>query len=307
MKVLVTGAAGFLGRQVVGALRGAGHDVTTTDRVGEVDLRGDLAEATFARSLPAVDALVHSAAVQYVSRDLPRLVREAYFERNNVAATRQLCARYAGRGAHFVNIGTSMMYAQSGQAVYATTSRMAGQGVYSRSKLAAQRAVDALPDPHATIVPCIIGGPGREGLFRGFVGMMTRHGAVVFPGRGEHPVHMVHVEDVASLVLRVVETRAQGFFNAAGPAPLSIMQWIDEIERVLGLPPVRRVRLPLGPIATLSAVTGYRLLAREQVLMLGMPHVLATDESLALGWKPQHGNARIVRDIALHIAASARA
>jgi nucleoside-diphosphate-sugar epimerase len=302
MKVLVTGAAGFLGRELVGRFRDAGHGVVTTDRLGTVDLRGDLADAAFARSLPDAGALVHAAAVQYVSRDLPRLARASYFERNNVVATRNLAARYAGTGAHFVNIGTSMMYAQSGAAVYRTTSPMEGQGVYSRSKLAAQKAIDALPDPHATVIPCIIGGPGREGLFRGFVNLMTRRGMVVFPGRGEHPVHMVHVEDVASLALRVVETRAQGFFNAAGPEPLSITQWVSEIEAALGLASVRRIRLPLAPIAALSAATGYRLLAREQLLMLGMPHVLATDESLALGWQPRHTNARIVRDIARHIA-----
>jgi nucleoside-diphosphate-sugar epimerase len=302
MKVLVTGAAGFLGREVVAQLRRAGYAVATTDRTGGVDARGDLADPAFTRTLPECDAVVHAAAVQYVSRDLPFLARRDYFAHNNLAATASLCGRYSGSGAHFVNVGTSMMYAQCRAPIYRTTSRMQGQGVYSRSKLAAQQYVAAMPDPHATVVPCIIGGPGREGLFRGFVSLMMRHGLVVVPGRGEHPTHMVHVADAASLLVRVVATRAEGFFNAAGPEPLSIMQWVDEIEAALGLAPVRRLRLPLAPIALASAATGYRLLAREQVLMLGQPHVLATDESLALGWQPQHSNARIVRDIARYIA-----
>jgi nucleoside-diphosphate-sugar epimerase len=302
MKVLVTGAAGFLGREVVAQLRAAGHTVSTTDRTGAVDARGDLADPDFTRALPACDALVHSAAVQYVSRDLPLLARHAYFSRNNVTATANLCARYAGSGTHFVNIGTSMMYAQCRAPVYRTTSPMHGEGVYSRSKLLAQRYVAALDDPHATVIPCIIGGPGREGLFRGFVSLMVRHGLVVVPGRGEHPTHMVHVEDVAGLVVRVVETRAEGLFNAAGPEPLSIMQWVDEIEVALELAPVRRIRLPLAPVALASAATAHRLLAREQVLMLGQPHVLATDESRALGWQPRHSNARIVQGIARYIA-----
>lgn len=305
MKVLLTGAAGFLGRACTARLQAAGHEVVTTDRAGPVALHGDLADPAFTRSLPDCDAVVHAAAVQYVSTDLPLLARQAYFAHNNVQATQQLCARYAGQATHYVQVGTSMMYRQCRQPLYGPRSDMAGQGVYSVSKLASQAHVDKLPNPHATVIPCIIGGPGREGLFRGFVNMMTRRGAVVFPGRGEHPVHMVHVDDVAALIACVLERRAQGLFNAAGPQPLSIQGWVTEIEQELGLAPVRRIRLPLAPVHALAAVSGYRLLAREQLLMLAQPHVLDVSDSLALGWQPQHSNARIVRDIARHIAATA--
>lgn len=302
VKIVLTGAAGFLGRECVAQLKARAHDVITTDRFGEVDVHGDLAGEAFCRSLPDCDAVVHAAAVQYVSRDLPLLGRERYFARNNVEATRNLCARYAGKPTHYVQVGTSMMYRQSGLASYGTTSPMEGQGVYSRSKLAAQEYVRRMPNPTATIIPCIIGGRGREGLFRGFVNLMTRYGIVVLPGAGEHRVHMVHVEDVAALIALVVDRRAEGMFNAAAPEPLSIQGWIDEIQDELGLGPVRRIRLPLTPIRWLSAWSGYRLLAREQLLMLAQSHVLSIDESIALGWKPRHTNARIARDIARYVA-----
>jgi len=302
VKILLTGAAGFLGRVCRARLQSAGHEVVATDRAAEVDLRGDLADAAFCRSLPECDAVVHTAAVQYVSRDVPLLAREAYFARNNVAASANLCARYSGRPTHFVHVGTSMMYRQSGLDTYTTSSPMQGQGIYSRSKLAAQEHVRRLPNPTATIIPCIIGGRGREGLFRGFVNLMTRYGIVVFPGTGEHRIHMVHVEDVADLIALVIERRAEGLFNAAAPDPLSIQGWIDEIQDELGLRAVRRIRLPLAPIQWLSALTGYRLLAREQLLMLAQSHVLSIEASLALGWKPRRTNARIARDIARYVA-----
>jgi nucleoside-diphosphate-sugar epimerase len=302
LRIVLTGAAGFLGRECLAQLKSKGHEVIATDRVAGVDLRGDLADEAFCRSLPECDAVIHAAAVQYVSRDLPLLAREAYFARNNVEATGNLCARYSGRPTHYVQVGTSMMYRQSGLETYATTSPMEGQGVYSRSKLAAQEHVRRLPNPTATIIPCIIGGRGREGLFRGFVNLMTRYGFVVIPGTGEHRVHMVHVEDVAALIALVIEQRAEGLFNAAAPGPLSIQGWIDEIQDELGLGAVRRIRLPLAPIRWLSALSGYRLLAREQLLMLAQSHVLSIDESVALGWKPRHTNARIARDIARYVA-----
>jgi len=127
---------------------------------------------------------------------------------------------------------------------------------------------------------------------------------VIFPGEGNHPTSMVHVDDVATLITTIVESSAVGTFNAAGPAPLSIRQWVDEIESELRLSPVRRITLPLAPIALASAVTGYRLLAREQLLMLAQSHVLSIEESLALGWKPRFTNAQIVRTIARYISST---
>jgi len=302
VRVVLTGAAGFLGRECLIQLKSGGHDVVTTDRFGEVDVRGDLADEAFCRTLPDCDAIVHAAAVQYVSGDLPLLGRERYFARNNVDATHNLCERYAGQPTHYVQVGTSMMYRQSGLLSYGTDSPMQGQGVYSRSKLAAQEYVRRLPNPTTTIIPCIIGGRGREGLFRGFVKLMTRYGVVVFPGAGEHRIHMVHVEDVAALIALVIDRRAEGMFNAAAPQPLSIQGWIDEIEDELGLGKVRRIRLPLAPVRLVSAASGYRLLAREQLLMLEQSHVLSIDGTVALGWNPKHTNARIVRDIARYVA-----
>jgi nucleoside-diphosphate-sugar epimerase len=304
MRVLLTGAAGFLGSACRKILQLRGHQVLTTDRRGAVDLRGDLADPDFTAGLPDVETVVHAAAVQYVSPDLPLVRRQRYFERNNVVATRCLCARYGGRKVHFVNVGTSMMYRQCGAASYAPGSPMQGQGVYSNSKLAAQKAVESSFDEWSTIVPCIIGGPGREGLFRRFVRMIQRSGSVAFPGRGETPLHMVHVDDVAALAELVAARRARGLFNAGAPEPLSIMRWIDEIAAELGVAGVRVRRFPLRPVHFLSALTGYRLLAREQLLMLAQPHVLDISGSLALGWIPQWNNARIVRDIARYIVSS---
>lgn len=306
MRILLTGADGFLGRECLRQLANSDHQVFSTDRRGSVDHRGDLADQGFAASLPSVDAVVHCAAVQYVSADLPLWARASWFERNNVVATRNLCERY-GRDprTHIVNVGTSMMYAQTGLPSYTPASPMAGQGVYSRSKLVAHGLVQALPNPSATVIPCIIGGVGREGLFRSFVTMMRKRGRVAFPGPGHHRTHMVHVQDVAALLLRVVNTRSVGLFNAAAPGPLSLNEWVEVIKSELGLPRVPISHLPLAPIRWLSAATGYRLLAREQLLMLGQAHTLGVEESLSIGWTPQHDNTRIVRDIARYIADSA--
>jgi nucleoside-diphosphate-sugar epimerase len=298
VKVLVTGTSGFLGAECADQLRSAGHEIVTVDKSGTPDRTIDLADAAAVRQLPDVDAVVHSAAVQYVSNDLPVFRRQAYFARNNVAATRNLVERYDGSGAHFVNIGSSMMYAQDGRAIYSVHSPWRAQGVYTASKIAAQRHVDRMTNPTACVIPCIIAGEGRGGLFASLVQSMRRWHTAVCPGPGTHKIHLVHVRDAAALIVRVVAHRSTGRFNAASAQPLSIVEWIGEMTDELGLSRIRRVTLPLGPIEIASAVSRYRLLAREQVLMLRFRHVLSLDESLALGWTPRYTNAQIVRDTA---------
>ena len=303
MKILITGANGFLGKACVQLFQNHPFEIISTDREGRVELLGDLSDASFVATLPDVDAIIHCAAVQYVTKNIPFIFRENYFRKNNVIATQNLCSRYSNASTHFIHVGTSMMYKQTGLDLYDTTSPMGGEGVYSRSKVAAQSYVDNLPGS-ATVVPCIIGGEGREGLFRGFVTMMKKYGVVLYPGQGQHKTHMVHVEDVASLILTITKNRASGYFNAAAPDPLSISEWVDQIQDVLKIPRVTRMTLPLMPIWILSSMVGYRLLAREQLLMLKHPHVLDIERSIEIGWQPQYTNAQIVRDIAMHIGRS---
>src|SRR5262245_56182013 len=311
MKALVTGAAGFLGRECLRQLRADGVETISTDRSGAVDHRGDLADPAFCATLPDCDALVHNAGVQYLSPDLPLLSRRAWFERNNVRATANLAQRYSGKKTHFIYVGTSMMY-RVGEAISSTKTPMLGQGAYSASKVAAWEKVRALPNPSALMVPCIIAGPGRGGLFGPFARSIARFGAVVFPGEGSRPTHMVHVEDAASLLVRIVARKATGIFNAASPEPLSIGQWADAIgEEVgtgaaIGARRVRGIRVPLAPVEWLSAATGYRLLAAEQLLLLRHGQVLDVKESLALDWKPRWSNAQIVRETARALLRAAR-
>ncbi|TDV46098.1 NAD-dependent epimerase/dehydratase family protein [Actinophytocola oryzae] len=63
MKVLVTGANGTLGTEVVAHLRGLGHDVRAHDR-DRGDVRGDLRDASVAAAaLDGMDSVVHAAAI----------------------------------------------------------------------------------------------------------------------------------------------------------------------------------------------------------------------------------------------------
>lgn len=299
--VLITGAAGFLGRECCKLFSKNNYKVISTDIHGDVDLIGDLSQKSFVENLPDVDIVINCAAVQYVTKSLPFFKRNSFFYKNNILAAKNLSLKYFNSSVHFIHIGTSMMYKQTGQDLYSVGSEKSPSGIYSQSKLSAQMYIDKIKNL-ATVIPCIIGGEGREGLFVNFILTMKRFGIVLIPGKGMHKIHMIHVEDVSSLLLQIAKNQSTGFFNAGGEGVLSINEWIDVISNELNLKSIKRIYLPLLPIKILSQILGYRLLAREQLLMLKYPHVLNIKESLDTGWSPKYSNTKIVQDIAQYVS-----
>jgi UDP-glucose 4-epimerase len=110
MRVLLTGAAGLVGRAAVPVLRAAGHTVVTTDRAdldipADLDIRGDLTDAAQVAGLIGggrFAAVVHAAAI-------PRPGRHPADEvlRNNLMAAFNVIEACAGSGVRrLVNISS---------------------------------------------------------------------------------------------------------------------------------------------------------------------------------------------------------
>ncbi len=163
----------------------------------------------------------------------------------------------------------------------------------------AQKWVDKF-DRSATVIPCIIGGRERGGLFISFIKYMKRFGIALVPGKGTNLVSMVHVQDVANLVMLVYKTKSTGYFNAAADNPLSINEWIFRISKILKKRYII-MHLPLLPIHLFSYLFDYLLIAREQLIMLKIDHILSTDSSKNIGWTPVFSNEQIIDEITFGI------
>jgi nucleoside-diphosphate-sugar epimerase len=147
MKVLVTGASGFIGNFLLAALRDAGHEVRAASR-SQVEKQGidyvlapELGpDADWSRVLNGVDVVIHLAGRAHVpSKNADAETEEVYF-RINTEGTRALAEQAAAAGAkHFVFLSSChAVAAESGEILSAETTPCP-ISAYGHSKLEAER------------------------------------------------------------------------------------------------------------------------------------------------------------------------
>ncbi len=93
-----------------------------------------------------------------------------------------------------------------------------GYGVMkANSEIAARLAFG--DDRSITVRPTYIMGPAdRTNRFAYWPVRLSRGGEILVPGRGEDPVQYIDVRDLTGWMIRLIENRTAGTFNAVGPA-----------------------------------------------------------------------------------------
>jgi dTDP-4-dehydrorhamnose reductase len=166
MRLLVTGAAGMLGQDVVAVAARAGHDVAPLSR-RELDV-ADQAAVTAAVAAARPDAVVNCAAwtdVDGAEAD------EATATRVNGAGAGNVAAAAHAAGAFVVQLSTDYVFDGTATEPYVESAPTAPIGAYGRSKLAGEHAVAAAaPGAHAIVrTAWLFGAHGRN-----FVATMLR-------------------------------------------------------------------------------------------------------------------------------------
>jgi nucleoside-diphosphate-sugar epimerase len=300
MRVLVTGATGFLGKRTCYALKDKGSSVVGVGRSAAVGqelgragipfVRADLRDQAAVRDLcRGVDCVVHSAALS------SPWGRPAEFQQANVDATTLLLRSALEHGVKkFVHISSPSVYFDfSDRFNVSETDPVAARfaSEYSASKYRAEWAVhQAAARGLETIIlrPRGIFGPGDTSIIPRIIDA-HRNGALRIIGSGNNLVDLTHVDNVVSAILLSIacETKlADPIFNITNDEPVRLWDFVNQILTGIGLTPVT-TRLPY-PIAYRLAqlaegwahtVGGYKeprltrytvgLLARSQTLDIG--------------------------------------
>ncbi|HSJ32915.1 MAG TPA: dTDP-4-dehydrorhamnose reductase [Longimicrobiales bacterium] len=135
MRILVTGAGGLLGREVVRQLGERGHTAIACDR-----LALDITDATNARDVvlrSAPDAVLHCAA--FTNVDAAESSPELAF-RVNVDGTENVARAAAEAGARFMYVSTDYVFNGEATEPYKPDSKPNPLSVYGRSKLGGEEA-----------------------------------------------------------------------------------------------------------------------------------------------------------------------
>jgi nucleoside-diphosphate-sugar epimerase len=294
MRVLVAGATGVVGRQLVPQLIAAGHQVTATTRSeGKVaGLRAAGADAAVVDGLDAVAVgeVVARAEPEVVIHQMTALAGDfdlRHIERT-FAATNQL---------RTVGIDNLLAAARA-----ARVRRVIAQSYSGWPNIRTGGAVKTEDDPldpdppkamrstlkaikyleHAVVSSPLEGivlrygslyGPGASDLM---VDMLKRRQVPVV-GHGAGVWSFLHVQDAASAAVAALDRGATGIYNIVDDEPAAVSEWLPVLAAATGAKPPLRVPAWLG-----------RLVAGEAAVSV-MTEVRGSSNAKAkreLGWEP---------------------
>jgi nucleoside-diphosphate-sugar epimerase len=274
-RVLVTGATGFVGGEVVRRARAQGIIARSLARrsIPSLNTPDDyvLCDWTAEQLGPVVagmDAVIHCASVVHK----PGAPSEEY-TRFNVDVVRALGAACKAQAVpRIVYLSTIKVYGESPLGKIDEATPVAPESAYARTKLEAEyvlKALAAQAGPEIVILRlCPVFGVGDKGNVRTMIRAIARRRFAV-PGDGSHRKSLVHVSSVAEVALAACR-RGSGVFVVADRDVPSVAQLSDTIARALDRS--RPLRIPAAALylAAAGCELGFRVLRREPRIHRGL-------------------------------------
>jgi dihydroflavonol-4-reductase len=263
MKMLVTGANGFIGKHLAVGLLAKGHQVLAfdlhVDRLQELQghegcriVQGDLCDRKNQKLiLQSVDVVFHLA-----SAHLQQTLGARVYEDVNVKAVDDLLHVAKESGVRrFIHTSTVGIYGHVLKPPADETGPFNPQSIYGETKLKGEGVVNDFfrtsRFPVTILRPAWVYGPGCPRTAKLF--HTIRKGHFIMIGKGDNLRHPIHISDMLEAYYLAME-REQGVgetFIIAGDKPASTKELVETIGRVVGQKPIR-FKVPME-LATLLA------------------------------------------------------
>ncbi|TDR94476.1 hopanoid-associated sugar epimerase [Enterovirga rhinocerotis] len=259
--VLVTGASGFVGSAIAATARRAGYTVRVLIRPSSVRTNIDPADDVFVGDLndpaslpPALDGvryLVHAAADYRLWARHP-----GEMERTNVEGTRNLMRAAMSAGTERIVYTSSTATLRPGGNEAGALAPTEAIGTYKRSKVLAERAVEAMIAdglPAVIVHPSTPVGPGDvKPTPTGRIIVEAASGRM--PGYVDTGLNLVHVDDVAAGHLAALRRGRIGERYILGGENVLLSQLLADIAALVGrrAPRLRFPRTAIWPVAVVA-------------------------------------------------------
>ncbi len=235
MKILVTGATGFIGSHLVHELVRSGHKVAVLARKNSsvehlnnlgVDVRyGDVTDLlSVIEACKGVDTVIHLAAIT----SSEGTDYEESFLVNVVGSQNVIDACKINQVSRIIYMGT----------------QSDNPGAYARTK----RKVEELfrdSGLNVTIIkPSLVYGPGDKGLFSSMAKFIKKFPVIPIVGSGKYPMKPIYVGDVTKAITSCLErSDLKTVYFLSGPEEITYSQWMDAIAKAMGLKRIK-LRIP---------------------------------------------------------------
>jgi len=244
MRVAVTGASGFIGRTLCGALARSQHGSVALDpRIQKLNLHG-------------ADAVVHLAAIAH-----RRGVDAAELSRVNVDLAARVGEAAAAAGVPLVFMSSVKVHGEESIAPLTESAALAPRDAYAESKARAEQALRVIPGLKLVVLrPPLVYGPGVKANFLALASALARGLPLPFASIANRR-SLVYVANLADAILHCMATpQAIGrSYLVCDGAAVSTPELCRKLGGALGRP----ARLFPFPVAALELLPGARKLTRS--------------------------------------------
>lgn len=287
MRVLVTGASGFLGHAVCAELQARDHEAVALVRrpgsepLGATAVPGELGDAVaLARivSETAPDAVIHLAAEIATQRDAVKIAEV------NINGTHRLLDACTAAGDPRFVFASTVVTGDAKGAVLDEDSALPYETTYGRSKQEGERLVRESGLPSVIIRPSHVYGAGGW-YAEEIVKRLRQPGRLAVIGSGENMWDVVRVEDVASACVTAAERAPGGsVYHVVDDEPITYYKFVALTASALGVGPPRRTPAWLA-----------RLVAGDGPIRAVLRSARSSNARIKreLGWEPRYPTAEV--------------
>ncbi len=297
MKVLVTGATGFIGKKIVHALAREGHQIVVLSRNAE-NAKGKFAapvtafswnpteEKAPAAAFDGVEAVISLAGEGIAEKRWTEKQKKAIHD-SRVLGTRHLAETLRGLGKTlkvFVSSSAIGLYGDRGDEQLPES---AAPGTDFLADVCAdwEKAASEVPAERTVLV--------RTGIVLGREGGMLKKVLPIFKtglagplGNGRQYMSWIHVDDIVGIFLHAFKNAAvKGAINGAAPAPVTNAEFTKALGHALSRPaflpaPAFALKLALGELSVL--LLGSQKVVPDKTLKTGYSFLYpGLDEALS--------------------------